>query len=328
MQYDAFISYRHADGDAARGVAKLLRAFNLKVFIDDAIAAGNEWAPEIWAALDISNTLMVLWSRSAAQSPFVHEEWTRAPATSKVFALALDGQALPPELGKFNAITGLDVAGRLLARSVELMKSEKLSPAKAQEQLLNELAKDGVVLEEKQKRALAVFLPLVAVASWWLPSWLSSAGLLSAGVAASFAVGYWVAPIYLGCTAQAANLPANPKPALPSSAVTGVAPATAATPATVSTPAAARAYAAPVPATDCSQQLTLAQKDCARELGTCTQAKTKSEADASASAINLKRCQSAAANATTKGIRPVAPGNALLVDRAVAPIAGAGAAQR
>src|SRR4051812_9408942 len=200
MQYDTFISYRHADGDAARGVAKLLRAFNLKVFIDDGIAAGAEWAPEIWAALELSKSLMVLWSRNAATSPHVREEWTRAPANCNVFALALDGQALPPELGKFNAITGLDVAGRLLARSVELMKSEKLSPAKAQARLLTELAKDGIVLEEKQKRALAGFLPLVSVTNWWLPVWLAKAATLSAvaplsaGAVAVFAAGYWFAP--------------------------------------------------------------------------------------------------------------------------------------
>jgi hypothetical protein len=193
MPYDAFISYRHADGDAARGVTKLLRAFALTVFIDEGVAAGSEWAPEIWDALAASRTLMVLWSRSAAKSPFVHAEWTRAPQGCRIIPLMLDGEALPPALGKVNAITGLDVAGRLIARSVELMRARKLSPAKAQEQLLRELAADGVVLEEKQKRALAEFLPLLVVSSWWLSSSAASWGLGGAGAATAFGVGLWVA---------------------------------------------------------------------------------------------------------------------------------------
>lgn len=193
MEYDAFISYRHADGDAARGVTKLLRAFGQSVFIDEGIAAGEEWAPEIWQALAASRALMVLWSRSASKSQYVHDEWTRAPAGCRIIALKLDGEALPPALGKFNAITGLDVAGRLIARSVELMKERKLSPAKAQAQLLQELANDGVVLEEKQKRALAAFLPVLAVSGGGVSFSWSSLALAGAGAAGAFGIGFWIA---------------------------------------------------------------------------------------------------------------------------------------
>jgi len=288
MQYDAFISYRHADGDAARGVAKLLRAFNLKVYIDDGIAAGAEWAPEIWSALEVSKTLMVLWSRSASQSPHVHEEWTRAPAGCNVFALALDGQTLPPELGKFNAITGLDVAGRLLARSVELMKSEKLSPAKAQERLLAELAKDGIVLEEKQKRALAGLLPLFAVTSWWLPAWLTTAAPLSAGGAAVFAAGYWLAQPSI----QPDFHRALPAPEVASAHTTEPAPSP-------TIPVNTSSSTCP----NCDQEA-LAHKTCAAELGTCNEAKTGSDARAATLTGELKRCQAAAPSAGSPSSKP------------------------
>lgn len=200
MEYDVFISYRHADGDAARGVSKLLRAFAQRVFIDDGIAAGVEWAPEIWQALAASRSLIVLWSRSAEKSPYVHEEWSRAPAGCRIIALKLDGAPFPPELGRFNAITGLDVAGRLVARSVELMKERKLSPSKAQDQLLEELAADGVVLEEKQKRALAGFLPTLAVVPWWLSSSLATFALASGAAASTFGIGLWVATAHAAAT--------------------------------------------------------------------------------------------------------------------------------
>lgn len=178
MEYDAFISYRHGDGAAARGVVKLLRAFNQKVFIDEDIAAGDEWAPEIWDALAVSRVLLVLWSRSAAKSKFVRREWGRAPEGCRVFALQLDGEPLPEDLGRFNAIGGLDVGGRLLARSVELMRAGKLSPSQAQQKLVDELASDGVVLEPKQKEALAAFLPLVSNSLSWAPLLLTVAALL------------------------------------------------------------------------------------------------------------------------------------------------------
>lgn len=182
--FDAFISYRHGDGAAAQGVAKLLRAFNQRVFIDVDIAAGDEWAPEIWEALSQTRVLIVVWSRSAAKSAFVRREWSSAPKGCSVFALRLDGEPLPDDLGEFNAINGLDVAGRLLARSVELMQRERLSPSRAQEKLLTELEQDGVVLEAKQKQALAAFLPIVAGNTIW-------------GLAPWAAVGAVVAPALL-----------------------------------------------------------------------------------------------------------------------------------
>ena len=194
MAYDAFISYRHADGDAARGVCKLLRAFSLSVYIDEGIAAGAAWAPEIWQALEVSRSLMVLWSRSAEKSSYVRDEWRNAPAGCRIIALKLDGAALPPSLAPFNAITGLDVAGRLVARSVELMKERRLNPSEAQAQLLAELASDGIVLEEKQKQALAGLLPALAIVPWWLSSSVATAALMLLSGAGAFGVGFWVAP--------------------------------------------------------------------------------------------------------------------------------------
>jgi len=225
MTYDAFISYRRSDRITADGIARFLDAFGLKVFVDRSSRAGAQWEPELRAALAEAKVLVVLWSRSAAQSAWVECEWQNVSPACRVVPLKLDGEALPDELNRLTAVEGLDVGSRLLQRSFELMQQGRLSPAQAQAQLVKELAADGVVLEPKKREALAIFLSFVSglaaavattqfgsgeasprkdslpassattppppVGGRKLASLLSGLGLSGA---AAFGVGYWAAP--------------------------------------------------------------------------------------------------------------------------------------
>jgi len=162
MTYDAFISYRRSDRITADGIARFLDAFGLKVFVDRSSRAGTNWEPELRAALASAKVLVVLWSRNAAQSTWVEQEWRSVPAACRVVPLKLDGERLPDDLGRLTAVEGLDVGSRLLQRSFELMQQGQLSPSSAQEQLIRELSADGVVLEPKKREALGIFLGFVS----------------------------------------------------------------------------------------------------------------------------------------------------------------------
>jgi len=227
MVYDAFISYRRSDRITADGVARFLDAFGLTVFVDRSSRAGTNWEPELRAALASAKVLVVLWSRSAAQSAWVEQEWRNVPRECRVVPIKLDGEKLPDELRRLTAVEGLDVGSRLLQRSFELMQQGGLAPSQAQAQLVRELAADGVVLEPKKHEALGIFLGFLSglAASAALdrigntgrtaatdslpPSSTTTApppagggrtraasflSVLGIGGAAVFCIGYWAAP--------------------------------------------------------------------------------------------------------------------------------------
>src|SRR4051812_48177855 len=140
MTYDAFVSYRRSDRITADGVARFLDAFGLSVFVDRSSRAGTAWEPELRAALASAKVLVVLWSRSAAQSDWVEREWRSVAPNCRIVPIKLDGEKLPDELNRLTAVEGLDVGSRLLQRTFELMQQGKMSPVQAQEQLVRELA--------------------------------------------------------------------------------------------------------------------------------------------------------------------------------------------
>ncbi len=223
MTYDAFISYRRSDRITADGVARFLDAFGLKVFVDRSSRAGTAWEPELRAALASAKVLVVLWSRSAARSDWVEQEWRSVAPDCRVVPIKLDGEKLPDDLNRLTAVEGLDVGSRLLQRTFELMQQGRLSPAQAQEQLVQELAADGTVLEPKKREALGIFLGFVAGVTGALAvtqlspvapaapqdslppaaashppppgigagKWASLLGAVGVTTAAAFAIGYW-----------------------------------------------------------------------------------------------------------------------------------------
>jgi len=208
MTYDAFISYRRSDRITADGIARFLDAFGLKVFVDRSSRAGTNWEPELRAALASAKVLVVLWSRNAAQSTWVEQEWRSVPAACRVVPLKLDGERLPDDLGRLTAVEGLDVGSRLLQRSFELMQQGQLSPSSAQEQLIRELSADGVVLEPKKREALGIFLGFVS----GLAAAAATEAPASVGVKASTAPICPSAPSSAPCPSAPLCAPSAPAP--------------------------------------------------------------------------------------------------------------------
>src|SRR5438552_10414976 len=69
-----YLSYSHADAPAAREVSLVLRHAGFKVWTDQEVLPGDNWAESIQRALDSSDAMVVLLSPDAAQSRFLRRE--------------------------------------------------------------------------------------------------------------------------------------------------------------------------------------------------------------------------------------------------------------
>jgi TIR domain len=72
-----FISYAHADSDAARRIADELREMELQVWLDaSSLQPGQNWVAEIERGLEEAGYLLVLLSSASVASQWVQREWT------------------------------------------------------------------------------------------------------------------------------------------------------------------------------------------------------------------------------------------------------------
>jgi hypothetical protein len=153
MERFVFISYRRSDVGLARALAELLEVLGTPTFLDvRSIRLGQAWEPAILLAARSAHTMLVLWSRNAAGSSYMRQEWAVASTECRIIPVRLDGSELPPELAPRQAVD-LTVSERLLARMAELARAG-VSRTAASAQLVQELRRDGVELEPKQRRAL------------------------------------------------------------------------------------------------------------------------------------------------------------------------------
>jgi len=92
-----FISYAWENQPLARQLQGDLQNDGVDVFIDyDKISGGDSLPARISAALDWCNTLVLLWSKDAAQSRWVAREWECADQLEKrIIPCKLDDAALP-----------------------------------------------------------------------------------------------------------------------------------------------------------------------------------------------------------------------------------------
>ena len=71
-----FISYSTSDRPRVDGLERLLVLFGHKVFLDfKQIRLGSRWKDEIACALDHTDVTLVYWTRSAASSRWVRDEY-------------------------------------------------------------------------------------------------------------------------------------------------------------------------------------------------------------------------------------------------------------
>jgi len=110
---NVFVSYSHADSRFVAPIVSLLRATRALVFRDaDTIRPGKRWRPEIDAAIQQADIVVVFWCRHSKNSPEVTNEYERALSLRKdVLPVLLDDSRLPPQLSDFHFIDFQDVVG-------------------------------------------------------------------------------------------------------------------------------------------------------------------------------------------------------------------------
>ena len=92
---DVFISYARSDKAIATRVAKRLQAAGLDVWWDADLPAHRAYSEVIERNLDDAKAVVVLWSKTAAQSQWVRAEADFARNAGKLVQAAVDG-SIPP----------------------------------------------------------------------------------------------------------------------------------------------------------------------------------------------------------------------------------------
>lgn len=105
---DIFISYARADRDRAVALAAILEAEGYSVWWDRHITGGSEFSLDIERELQNCRVVVVAWSASAKESPWVKDEAAVGREDGKLVAISLDA-GLPP-LG-FRQYHAIDFSG-------------------------------------------------------------------------------------------------------------------------------------------------------------------------------------------------------------------------
>ena len=101
-----FISYTRHDLNPVKKIERSLQAHDIAVWRDqESIYGGQQWPKAIGEAIAAHDYVLLVWSKSAAQSHFVEFEWNSAIALRKtILPCLLDDTPLPPALSAVNAI--------------------------------------------------------------------------------------------------------------------------------------------------------------------------------------------------------------------------------
>ncbi len=99
-----FLSYSRADQALAQRLAAALQQAGFEVWWDTLIEGGAAFAKSIEAALEASDAVIVLWSKTAASSDWVLDEAARARDLKKLVPLGVDGTDPPLGFRQYQAI--------------------------------------------------------------------------------------------------------------------------------------------------------------------------------------------------------------------------------
>jgi hypothetical protein len=101
---DVFISYKREDRPFAQSLARALEAYDLRVWWDHELEAGDAFRQVIQAKLDAADAVIVLWSRASTQSAFVLDEAGRGLARSVLVPVAIDDAPTPLGFGQTHTL--------------------------------------------------------------------------------------------------------------------------------------------------------------------------------------------------------------------------------
>jgi hypothetical protein len=124
-----FISHSWEDTDISRKLAEYLKRDNAEIWIDYARISGGDSLPEvIGKAIEWCDTMVLVWSKSAANSYYVKEEWTCAHTNQKrIIPCVIDNVKLPTILSSrlYIDFGDFEKGYRALARALRLMIKEE-----------------------------------------------------------------------------------------------------------------------------------------------------------------------------------------------------------
>lgn len=90
-----FVSYAREDGAKAKAIASALEQAAFDVWFDERIHSGSEFSREIEQALRSASAVVVLWSKSSVDSPWVRDEAAEGRDSGRLVPIALD-ECRPP----------------------------------------------------------------------------------------------------------------------------------------------------------------------------------------------------------------------------------------
>src|SRR5262249_17313549 len=103
-RHQIFVSYSRQDSEWAGAFVDTLEERGWSVFLDTrTIKAGDEWSPEIDAAIDAAKVVIALWSARSVRSSYVIAEVARAVVRGTLVPLSIDRTKAPPAFRRFQA---------------------------------------------------------------------------------------------------------------------------------------------------------------------------------------------------------------------------------
>lgn len=105
---EVFISYSHANREAARIIADMITAKGYDVWWDRDLIAGDDYAEIIEETIDTAKAVIVVWSEKSRKSHWVRDEAAVGRDRNRLLPVTIDGN--PPPLG-FRQIHTVDLHG-------------------------------------------------------------------------------------------------------------------------------------------------------------------------------------------------------------------------
>jgi hypothetical protein len=165
-----FLSYARPDAPAVDRIARDLRSHGVDIWMDrQDLVPGNEWLPQIEAAISRAEFMLVFISEASLRSRWVQEEYKKAfenqaeASGTRLIPILLENVNLPRFLSKIQYIDFTESyfeGMQQLLRSLDVapigpLPNEVLDPGKLAQQIAGEVAKILGLETRRPRRALA-----------------------------------------------------------------------------------------------------------------------------------------------------------------------------
>jgi len=186
-----FLSYDRDDAGKARPIAIALEKAGHSVWWDERIGGGSQYAKEIELALNRSDIVVVLWSTSSVESPWVRDEAGTGRDKGRLVPLSVDGTSPPLGFRQFQTVDLGTWSGRgkvpkvseILAAIDTLMKESAAEPEVERSSPPHRSSGQRTFRGRLILASLGlVLLASIAIGTWW---WFRSDQLMVVEVAAA-----------------------------------------------------------------------------------------------------------------------------------------------